>query len=76
MNPLIRLWQFSLWFLYAVVSMICAPISLVFSGIVALTVVAARYRAARRHARYSWSDHQFGRPRRSGYQRARRGIFS
>lgn len=76
MNPLIKLWQFSLWLLFASVSIICAPFSLLISGTMALAIGLARHRAARRHARYSWSYHQPGRMRRSGYRRARHGIFS
>lgn len=75
MNPLIKLWQFALWFLFASVSIACAPVSLVFSGIVALVVAFGRYRAARRHAAYSWSHHRPGQRRSSGYQRASHGIF-
>lgn len=76
MNPLITLWQFSLWFLGICVAIVCAPFSLVLSLPVGLTIAAARSRAIRRHNRHSWSYHRPGQRRRSGYQRARHGIFS
>lgn len=76
MNPLIKLWQFSLWFLFAAVSIVCAPASLLISGVVYVVIAIARHRANRRHARYSWSYHRPGKVRRSGYQRARNGRFA
>lgn len=75
-NALVKLWQFSLWFLFTVVALLCAPVSFFFTGPIMLLVGLARRRARIRHEQYSWSHHRPGRPRKSGYRRARYGMFA
>lgn len=75
-NPMQALWNFSLLFLLACLSIATFPLLLPITGTMALLVAIAKIRRRQREQRYSWSyysdDHRYA----SAYRRKAYGRWS